>query len=397
MAVYFNCTCGRRLKARHRQRGYISFCPGCGAAVKVPTGKATHRGVAALSEAERLAIPFPVMTATPLAPPDSIGFDREPAASPDLESTNSAVDDAPRPPASAPMPTAMIADSQPTISLRGRRLANLSVRNRDTGETWFESVRYTVPVLPILLLLSLFLTVSLGVVLRGLADSNAVMPSGDMRPLLVPGAAMLLGFLACTCGLLSSILGLAVEASPRVAGLPSIDAVLRGTAQWTACFLAGPAFLLAGAATYWVSVGDPSLVDEIILVELMALSIGWFLAGLVSTTGSGRFWQFHLAAILDTATSQIGRFVVTSLVGMALIYGFARFGLFAIARVHLAAFEGSLWLGLFWFAALASAAFSFRRLGLRHHRPVQAVPRTPRASSPAKQRGSRIALSRTPG
>jgi hypothetical protein len=398
MAIYFKCSCGRRLKARHRQRGYISFCPGCGAAVKVPTGKATHRGVAALSEDERLATPFPVTRATPLAPPDPIGFDREPAASPAIPSTNSAVDDAPRQSAATPGPTAAIADSQSTISFRGQRLGAPSARSRDAGETWFESVQYTVPVVPILLLLSLFLTVSLGVVLRGLADSNAVAPAGDMRPLLVPGAAMLLGFLACTCGLLSNILGLSLEGSPRVAGLPSIDAVLRAIAQWTACFLAGPALLLGAAAMYWISVGDPALVDEIILVELIALSIGWFLAGLVSTTGSGWFWQFHPAAVINTAKTQIGWFAVASLGGTALIYGLARFGSFAIARVHLAAFEGSLWLGLFWFAALASAAWSFRRLGLRQQRPaVQIVPPKPRALPSAKQRGSRIAISRTPG
>ncbi len=398
MAIYFNCTCGRRLKARHRQRGYISFCPGCGAAVKVPTGKATHRGVAALSEDERLVTPFPITGATPLAPADPIGFDREPVASSDILATNSAGDDAPRPAAATPGPTAAIADAQPAISLRGQRRAAPSVRNRHAGETWFESIRYTVPELPVLLLLSLFLTVSLGVVLRGLADSNAVAPSGDMRPLFVPGAAMLLGFLACTAALLSSILALSLEGSPRVAGLPSIDAVLRASAQWTVCFLAGPALLLGAAALYWISVGDPALVDEIILAELIALSIGWFQAAFVSTTGSGRFWQFHPAAVIKTAKTQIGQFAVASLGGTALVYGLARFGLFAIARVHLAAFEGSLWLGLFWFVALASAAFSLRRLGLGHHRPpVQIVPPAPRPSPPAKQRGSRIALSRTPG
>jgi hypothetical protein len=398
MAIYFNCSCGRRLKARHRQRGYISFCPGCGAAVKVPTGKATHRGVAALSEAERLAIPLPVPTATPFAPSEPIGFDRELAASHDVPSTNLPVEDSPRPGAATPGPTSAIADSQPAISLRGRRLANLRVRNRDAGETWFESLRYTVPVLPVILLLSLFLTVSLGVVLRGLADSNVVAPAGDMRPLLAPGAAMLIGFLACTCGLVSSILGLSLEGSPRVAGLPSIDAILRGCAQWTACFLAGPALLLGGAAMYWIAVGDTALVDDVILVELIAFSIGWFLASLVSTTGSGRFWQFHPAAVARTAKTQIGQFAVASLVGTALVYGLARFGSFAIARVHLAAFEGSLWLGLFWFVALASAAWSFRRLGLRHLRPpVQIVPPKHRPSPPTKQRGSRIALSRTPG
>ena len=398
MAIYFNCSCGRRLKARHRQRGYISFCPGCGAAVKVPTGKATHRGVAALSEAERLTIAIPTPTATPLAPPDPIGFDRELAASHDVPSTNLPVDDSPRPGAAMPGPTAAIADSQPAISFRGQRLAAPSARNRGAGETWFESLRYTVPVVPILLLMSLFLTVSLGVVLRGLSDSNAVAPAGDMRPLLVPGAAMLLGFLACTSGLLSNILALSLEGSPRVAGLPSIDAVLRAIAQWTACFLAGPALLLGAAARYWISVGDPALVDEMILAELIALSIGWFLASMVSTTGSGRFWQFHPAAVAKTAKTQIGQFAVVSLSGTALVYGLARFGSFAIARVHLAAFEGSLWLGLFWFVALASAAWSFRRLGLRLHRaPVQIVPPKHRPSPPAKQRGSRIALSRTPG
>jgi hypothetical protein len=219
-----------------------------------------------------------------------------------------------------------------------------------------------------------------------------------MRPLLMPGAAMLLAFLACTIGLLGSILGLSIEGSPRVAGLPSIDAVLRGCAQWTACFLAGPALFLGGAAMYWITVGDPALVDDVILAELIALSIGWFLVGLVSTTGSGRFWQFHPAAVARTAKTQIGQFAIASLVGTALVYGLARFGSFAIARVHLAAFEGSLWLGLFWFVALASAAWSFRRLGLRHHRPpVSIVPPAPRRSPPAKQRGSRIALSRTPG
>jgi hypothetical protein len=218
-----------------------------------------------------------------------------------------------------------------------------------------------------------------------------------MRPFLVPSAALLLGFLVCSASLLSSILSLSLDGSAKVAGFPNFDAVLRGAAQWTACFVAGPALLSGAAGAYWIWFGDPELVDDVVLAELVVLSIGWFLASLVSSTGSGRFWRFHPAAVLDTAMTQIGRFVATSLVAAALVYGLARFGAFAIARVHRDAFEGALWLGLFWFAALVSAAFSFRRLGLRHSRPAAPAAKPRPASPPAKQRGSRIALSRTPG
>jgi hypothetical protein len=207
-----------------------------------------------------------------------------------------------------------------------------------------------------------------------------------MRPFLVPSAALLLGFLVCSASLLSSILSLSLDGSAKVAGFPNFDAVLRGAAQWTACFVAGPALLSGAAGAYWIWFGDPELVDDVVLAELVVLSIGWFLASLVSSTGSGRFWRFHPAAVLDTAMTQIGRFVATSLVAAV-----------AIARVHRDAFEGALWLGLFWFAALVSAAFSFRRLGLRHSRPAAPAAKPRPASPPAKQRGSRIALSRTPG
>lgn len=397
MAVVFACTCGRRLKARHCQRGYISFCPGCGAAVKVPTGKATHRGVAALSEAERLANPFPVPTATPVAPSNSTGGNPGPATNAVLAPMNPMVDVAiDRPPVATPTSPAPAEDSPPAISFRGRRRSASNSRHRDVGETWFESARYTLPACPILLLLALFLAASSGAVLRSLADSNAAMPSGSMRHILVPSAAMLLGFLACACAFLGSMLSLSLDGSPKIAGFPNLDAVLRGTAQWTACFLAGPALLLAVAAMYWISFGDPALVDDIILAELVALSFGWFLAALMNTSSSGRFWQFHPAAVLGTARSKIGRFAVTSLAGTAFLYGLARFGMFAIARVHLAAFEGFLWLGVFWVAALVSTAFAFRRLGLRHHGPAGAVHDAAPVSRPARQRGSRIALSRTP-
>jgi hypothetical protein len=288
-------------------------------------------------------------------------------------------------------------DPPPAISLRGRKNPAPKARSREGRESWVESLRYTLAVVPAMLLLTVFLTASLEAALRGLADLNSAAPSGTFRHLFFPSAAVLIGILACSAAFLSSVLDLSLESSPRIAGFPNLDAILRASAQWTACLAAGPAVLLAAAAIYWVWFGDPTLIDDVILVELVALSTGWFVAALVNTTGKGRFWRFHPAAVLSVVSAEFGRFVVTCFVGSICVFGLARLGALAIARAHLSAFEGALWLALFWFAGLASAAVAFRRLGLRHERPAAPAPAPALPSRPAKQRGSRIALSRTPG
>src|SRR5262245_56066412 len=50
MPIHFVCSCGKHLKARRRLAGWISFCPACGEHVVIPTGKATHSGIAEIGK-----------------------------------------------------------------------------------------------------------------------------------------------------------------------------------------------------------------------------------------------------------------------------------------------------------------------------------------------------------
>jgi hypothetical protein len=281
--------------------------------------------------------------------------------------------------------------------VRCRPKPDLTSHDRNPERRWFESVAYTLPVCSLFAVLAAALALVSGAALCALSGAlPTIIPSGTRGPFFVPCVALLAALLSCTCTVLSGVLALAIDGSMRVVSRPNFDAVLRAVAQWLASFAAGPALLLGAAVVYWFLGGDPTVVDGLILAELVAFAGGGFLVNLLLTSPSGGFRKFNPAAVLRTVWLLGWRFVASSVAAVALLFAFGWFGAFVLEKLHLAAVEGFFWLGLWWFCALVLAAFSFRRLGLWYHRG-HAVPREP--SPPArgtKQRGSRIALSRAP-
>jgi hypothetical protein len=217
-------------------------------------------------------------------------------------------------------------------------------------------------------------------------------PGGIRGPFFLPSVALLVVLLSVTCALLSRVLSLAVQGSTRVVSSLNFDAALRAIGHWLASLAAGPVLLLAAAVTYFFACGDPTAADRLILIELMVLANGAFLVNLLLTCPAGGFKRLNPAAALQVASLLGWRLFAASIAATACLFAFGWFGEFVLERLHVAAVEGLIGLGLWWFLALALAAFSLRRLGLWHHRANQLRRRFVTGPAVKKQKGSRIAL-----
>jgi hypothetical protein len=389
MAIHFVCDCGKHLKARHKMRGWISFCPACGAHVKIPNGKATHSGVVADRPAAALPGPIPqlnskarletspqerlnvqVGSGAPANRPaarTAISRDRTlTSAQPNIQST------------AAKVPAG---DDPPEILVRCRPKPVLNSHTRIPERRWFESCGYTLPVCSLLALLAAALALVSGASLCALSGAlPSTIPSESGGPFFVPCLALLAALLSFTCAVLSGVLALAVDGSQRVVSTLDFDAVLRAIVQWLASIAAGPVLLLAAAVVYWILCGDPTVADGLILAELIVFAGGGFLVNLLLTSPRGGLRQLNPAAALQVARLLGWRIVAACIVAAAVLFAFGRFGGFVLEKLHVAGVEGFLWLGLWWFCTLVLAAFSFRRLGLWYH-----------SAAPMRRRGSFIA------
>ena len=322
MAIHFFCVCGKHLKAQRDMAGRITLCPACGEHVKIPPPEATRRSVPRFMKAERA-----------------------PAAGSD------------------PGPRL------PEVHFRGERRPAL-VSHREQPETgWYGTLVYTLPALPWLLFLAAGLAITSALLLDGWADF--LRPGFRQRlhlEVFIPCALAIPALLVCATALMSGVLALATEGSLKVIFRPSFDELLRASAQWLVCLAAGPALFLGSAALYWIHCGDPHAVDWMIVTELLGLGSGVLLAALLATCPPGGFRRLHPAGLLLPVRLMGWWFFGASLFFSSGLLAFCSFVGFAAGRLHAARLAGALWLGPGWFVALSTAAFFFRRLGLRYYR-----------------------------
>jgi hypothetical protein len=254
---------------------------------------------------------------------------------------------------------------------------------------------YTLPVCSVLAVLAAALALASGGALGSLSGAlPGAIPGQIGGPIFVPSAALLAALLSVAFAVLSGVLSLAMNGSMRIVSTLDLDATLRAIGQWLASLAAGPALMLAAAVSYFFECGDPAVVDRLILIELIAFASGSFLVNLLVTCPRGGFRRLNPVALLEVASLLGWRLFAGSIAAAVSLFAFGWFGELLLERLHVAGVEGLLWLGLWWFSALALAAFSFRRLGLWYHCADQL--RRSSASGPAtqKQRGSRIALAK---
>jgi len=361
MPIHFVCSCGKHLKARRRLAGWISFCPACGEHVVIPTGKATHSGIAGIVK------PAPALDsfATSEVPGESQGLRVAPEDDAGGRRSLSAVASSGR-----TLGATVGANHSPdsgNVLFRRRSKSGVAPIGQKPDFHWSESVYYTLPLCRRLSVLAVALAFSSGLAYSALPELLQPDVPVHTRSWIVPCAALLAVLIVYSGALLSGVLALSTKGSLRVVGRFKVDDLIDALVQWTASFAAGPAVFLGLASVYWIHFGDPNFVDRLILAELIAAAgIAW-IAALLTTSQPGGYKRLHPAALVRTIALLGWRFAFLSVAFAATMFGLGLFGAFAFLRLHSSPFQGFLCLGLFWLMFLTLAAFGFRRAGLSYY------------------------------
>jgi hypothetical protein len=335
MAIRFVCSCGKHLRARDEMAARRTACPACGAPVGIPSLEPTHRGgvAAPLSPAERLA-------------------HRRAAAPAARDSGVTATTPVPGP-AVRPLPDA--AEIRVVTPRRRQRGPGAGVR-------WGRSLLYA---LRAGWLSALVLTGLTGVAL--LAWPTWAEARHEPAQWLVGGAYLLvlLLFLCYPCGLCEFVLLSAAGEGGR-ARWPGGDLrrALRSGGVWGFCFLAGPVVPAAGAPLYWLDCGDPAWPDWLIVGELAAVALGYWLLAVVAVTRGGRLVDANPVRVAELAHALGYRTALAVLAASGLALAFARLAVAALEESHASAAGGCVLLACFWVGAVTSAILLFGVLGV---------------------------------
>lgn len=305
MAIRFVCSCGKHLRARDEMAGRRSMCPRCGAPVGVPAPRRPPPGAPAglLTPVERCR------TRRVVLPVDEVH-----------EQVRTAV----APQAPLGWQAASVAEVSPAprrqVAGQLRRPRERHVAEIATGEYLLYPVRALRPLLGLALLLSATTagTVQVWQRLPDLEVDTATAWLLYMASLGVPFSA-----LAAAGAFLDGVL--AANASGQVRDVPRrrylLESALPSVARWGFAFLTGPVAILALAWSYWLSCGDPLLVDRIILANMIAAAAGyWLLAVAAGGRGDG---------LLDANPVRVAE-LVEQLGGRAVALG-AAVGLIAVS------------------------------------------------------------------
>jgi hypothetical protein len=228
---------------------------------------------------------------------------------------------------------------------------------------WYQCLRYPLRIWKTLLIFagllafaSMWLTLSLP-----LAWTTVL-----QNPLVTAWFCVPLLLLAYGCALLQCVLNIALAGEPpRIywPGLRHMHIALADAGRWLFCFLAGPVLLAGGAVYYWIHCGDVDGLDFLILAELGALALGYWLFALVAATRAGlRAANPWRVAELVQSLGYRAAIAVLLLFLVALYHG--RLAVGALAELHRFGGGGFFQLCFCWFSALVCLAFVFRLVGL---------------------------------
>jgi hypothetical protein len=254
------------------------------------------------------------------------------------------------------------------LSSRSQRPPEPGVRHLE--KRWYECLLYPLRAWRLCLLLAMFLAV-LGSVTalflpHVLNDSEAA-----PLPLLVLYiflAVLLVFGLPCSfleCVMTSSAAGEVYYI--RWSGNLPVTLMLSG-AKWLMCFLAGPILFAGMGVVYWLSCGDPTLVDRVILAELGIIAIGYWFFALLSVTQRGRLRDVNPLSVIDLS-HRLGWRGLAVVSGAALLLLAHGWGLLAgVATVHTETFLGLVELTAIWTSTVFWSTFFCRLLGVWCHR-----------------------------
>jgi hypothetical protein len=348
VTIKFVCTCGKHLRARDEMAARRSMCPNCGAPVGIPSRRPIHPGGAA-----------------PMTP---------------LERQRHARNQPPSEPATAQTESPTPAEPQPVdtrlVRLLSRRGNRRDLTGRHLEKHWGGCLLYPFRAWRLCLGLAVFLTVfsaGLAVFLPHMLakppdDPTALAASRVSCVLLL---LLLVGppgvFLVC-------VLASAVDGevySIRWSGNPLITLLVSG-ARWLSCFLAGPVVFAGTAYLYWMSCGDPVLLDWLILAELGIVGIAYQIFALLAVTDRGRLRDVNPVAVADLIHRLGWRALVVVLAAAGLLLAHGALLIAGVTEVHKGALTGWVMLASGWLSGVFWSTFFCRLLGVWCHRSWQA-------------------------
>ena len=318
--IRFSCTCGRSLKAPEKLAGKRSRCPACAAAVVVP----------------QLALVFAGHESSADSPPE---------------------DTFASPAASTWVPCPQDQDDPnyvPTI-----------LRMRDSGKRPdpLIGVKFVVYLSGLLTLLT-----ALGVALYPHVLHEGISWLGGLVLAVVwmGATGILVGY---GCNYLDSVLEYSVSGGDRYIYVPNRDSApaIASFLKWVFSFLTGPAVFIYLALRYWISCGDVTLVDGLILAELTAPAIGYWLIELLVMAERPELALVAPMQVLN-AVRRLGQRALLAAIGITLAaFAYVCVGTYAVMLLHSAWPMGFVLLWLCWYSAWECGAFALRIVGFWYH------------------------------
>jgi hypothetical protein len=367
MAIKFVCSCGKRLRARDELAARRSICPRCGELVGVPARQPAARSPlpGPMTPSERLR------TRRCVLPGDDIQFD-EPTPAP---SPNPSADELARllldtiereaiPPEESP---------QPAGELRWYHFVLFPIQ-----ASWLSVLHGCILSLPLVLLVGL---------VPALLE-HAQSPSWKV---LLAGAFLALLPLA-VAGNAGCFLDSVLAAPPERKVLfllyrPSreVGPALKSALQWCVCFLAGPIVPAGLAAAFGLYGGFFTILDWLILAELVAFTASYWLFVRASVSLNDRLRDVNPFRVADFVYDLGYRAAIAALLASVLAVVHLPVLFLGFQQVHQNVAMGLFLLAGCCMSGLFGCTFLFRLLGVWCHRVAERRARAGEAASAARR------------
>lgn len=332
-----------------------AICPRCGSLVGIPSLQRHHPGAdAPLSPLERLRH---ARTREPIP--------RDPAS---------------LPPDSPPLPTEPVESN--AVRLQSHKAPRKRGRSDERLEKhWAQCLLYPLRAWRFCLGLSVFLTILSGLTTAFFPTLLANPPTDSWGQILFYVACALwmvflvgLPYSFLECVLVSASAG---EVYYIIwSGNPFVLFLLSGM-RWMLCFCSGPVIFAGMGLWYWLSCGDLTWFDGIILFELSLVAIVFQIFALLAVTDHGRLRAVNPLAVADLAhrLGWSGLAVVLGAAFWLMIHG--RFLLKGLTDIHDEPARGVIILICVWLGGVFWSTFFCRLLGLwcyRTRKTIVALP-----------------------
>lgn len=376
MSVRFTCECGKKFTARNDFRGKHIQCPVCHSLISIPGRRSLLSFLAAPRTSNA------VIAAKSSATIRSASSKNDSSTDPwgeDYRRASHRRQQQPSDQASASHDPADAPLKGRAASIRLRHPPRWEKLISDGGGAlrWYHSISYPLIKVPVFCWQGVALSIITAVGLVGWVSIDRTR-GGNGLPYTALGLAAFFAVyvLGTTCTYFNSMLALAargkVKLEPNIDTDPVVAAANCGL--WLACFLAGPVFVVALAGAYWVNCGELVLLDWVILAELGAVTIGWWLFAILLSNAAESFFIPLPPDVLNIALQLRARTLTLILPATAAFAGNLLLASYALENLHDNPLVAILLLSAFWGGGLLVTSMTLRRLGLAYCKLSRSTP-----------------------